>query len=299
MKPKTRVFFVALIIGCTFFFCVPIPFGAMMRRMGAKKQNASEWIPKDATTDQSHVLRPYTTSGQMDASRRLSLAGSGIYSDSVVAVVSGKNTRFRDGGLRGLMGNTSGTAASSSKEPGVYVFPVRPGMPEWALFDAVEDMYAATQIPPEKLKNMETRALIETCLDYPLLVNILVYNDLQTGFDTLVERFNGLGELLARQDASTALLAKYRQMDPEDILKHGNVWSAADGGRFFTQFAVMELLLGQDRILSGLTVSEKKDVAIEALKKFETKRKSQKSMGHWAFLRVDLLCNELWEALTS
>ncbi len=72
-----------------------------------------------------------------------------------------------------------------------YDYPVRPGMDEWGTLGS-SAKYDVCQIPEDILKKMTTRALVETVLDYPRLLIYTAHNDMQMGFDMLVENFNGL-----------------------------------------------------------------------------------------------------------
>ena len=53
-----------------------------------------------------------------------------------------------------------------------YQYPIVPGTAEWASFKTRMEKVAACQIPESILKNMTTEALVETVMNYPLLVDI-------------------------------------------------------------------------------------------------------------------------------
>ncbi len=86
-----------------------------------------------------------------------------------------------------------------------YDFPVRPGDPEWFDFDNNDDMVAACQIPEEVLYDMTTDALLLTFLDYPLGSDIFMHSSLREGIFKVSEYFNGLQELLSREDLPDAI----------------------------------------------------------------------------------------------
>ncbi len=57
-----------------------------------------------------------------------------------------------------------------------YMYPVVPGMPEWAELKTGEDRLAATQVSQETARRMSTDGLIETWLTYPgeNLINYII-----------------------------------------------------------------------------------------------------------------------------
>jgi len=113
----------------------------------------------------------------------------------------------------------SGFAANDA-----YDFPVKPGTEEWKTFQTHNEMLKACQIPERILNNMSTAALVETVLNYPLLLDMMAYNNIQYGFDQVASRFNGLQELLNREDNGTEIKTRYRPKEPEpnkDNIKKG------------------------------------------------------------------------------
>ena len=86
-----------------------------------------------------------------------------------------------------------------------YQYPVVPGTDEWtALTDHVEKLELC-QIPEEILSNMTTRALAETVLAYPLLVDMYAWDSTAIGYQVVSAAFNGLAELERRPDGLSAL----------------------------------------------------------------------------------------------
>lgn len=82
-------------------------------------------------------------------------------------------------------------------------------MPEWiALEDNIQKINV-TQIPEDILHAMTTEALVETVLDYPLLITLYAYEDFSEGFYVLANEFNGMQELLQRPDGAEVLMERY------------------------------------------------------------------------------------------
>jgi len=73
----------------------------------------------------------------------------------------------------------------------VYDFPVKQGTKEWGQFETIEKRIAALQIPDTVLTTISTEGLLETCLEFPYLTDILFCDNYQLGFNALMAEFNG------------------------------------------------------------------------------------------------------------
>lgn len=107
------------------------------------------------------------------------------------------------------------SAADPSPEPVYtidepYEYPVLPGTDEWKELTSFQEMIAACHVDEELLASMTTPALLETVLNYPLLVNVYCFNSLEQGMDSVSQYFKGIELLAAREDAADCL-QEYRQ----------------------------------------------------------------------------------------
>jgi hypothetical protein len=134
-----------------------------------------------------------------------------------------------------------------------YDYPVRPGTDEWGTLGS-SGRYEACQIPEDILKKMSTKSLVETVLDYPLLIIYRAHNDMQMGFDILVEKFNGLRELYTRKDCGTEVLKVFLGIDPAAIDEE---WSNIEKGRYVFDLMDVEMLLMQEPVCESLTDEER------------------------------------------
>lgn len=157
-----------------------------------------------------------------------------------------------------------------------YDYPIKPGTVEWKNFKSGDEMAAACNIPYTVLNNLNTKALVVTCLNYPLFNEILAANNLQAGFSALTDGFNGFKELLNRQDAGKELLLKYQSLNPKNLTL---LTSLEEKGAFTFKYTYIELLLSQNQIISGFTQSERQLLRQEAIKKFEQKKELINDFG--------------------
>jgi len=137
-----------------------------------------------------------------------------------------------------------------------FVFPIQPNTGGWAQYKTVFDRIVALQIPSTILMTISTQGLLETCLDYPYLINIHFYNNYQLGFEALLKEFNGFRELLRRTDLPDALIKKYVNMglDLPDILMQSDV----EKGSFSCRHFVLDYILAQDVVLNNLSVEQER-----------------------------------------
>ncbi|MCK9507976.1 MAG: hypothetical protein M0Q54_06025 [Pigmentiphaga sp.] len=93
-------------------------------------------------------------------------------------------------------------------------YPVKPGTEKWKDIKSTEEKLKICQIPPEIITKLSTEDLVQLCMNYPLLGDILFSNaGYQNGFDIVSSNFNGFKELFKRQDAARALLMYYEKFD--------------------------------------------------------------------------------------
>lgn len=156
---------------------------------------------------------------------------------------------------------------NSSETTDAYEFPITPTeTPEkWREFQTYQEMLNACQIPEEKLKTMSTEGLIETCLSYPLMGNIMLNNSTYQGFINQISEFNGLKELLTRNDLGSSMCKLYYNLSFEDMLKTDKY--PASRLRYF------EYIISQPDVLEKINHEEKQKLLDFALEIAKTKLK--------------------------
>lgn len=152
-----------------------------------------------------------------------------------------------------------------------YVYPVKPGTPAWAALKSHDEKVAVCQIPNDRLKNMRTRELLAVCLDYPLLLDVMVFSSLQEGFDKYRAEFNGIREYLQRPDAASTLTQYYGELNP---LGYKDTWTPAEKGKFAFHISFTELFLAQAEVLAQLNTTERKHLTAGLLDKLNRKTSS-------------------------
>ena len=77
-----------------------------------------------------------------------------------------------------------------------FQFPIKPGDGKWEKMNSVKDRIDALQMPATTLASISTEKLLDICLDFPYLLDVLFYDDYQKGLNVLRTEFNGFDELL-------------------------------------------------------------------------------------------------------
>lgn len=100
----------------------------------------------------------------------------------------------------------SSTASAKQVEPDYtvetpYEYPITASSPEWLKMPSHFERVEACQIPDDILKSMTTPALVETVSNYPLLVDLLLFDEADYAFEVVSTGFNGITELISRPDA--------------------------------------------------------------------------------------------------
>ena len=157
---------------------------------------------------------------------------------------------------------------SVAQEKITWDYPVKPGSEEWKKLKNNKQKVDACKIPEGILAQMQTTDLIEACLNYPLLRDVMAFNFLQGGINKLKENFGGFNELLIRDDAAKLLFVEYKMIKPNGFNKNS---SLVQKGDYAFNIMAFEIFLSQKELLNTLCKSEKKELVQELLKKLEEK----------------------------
>ena len=117
--------------------------------------------------------------------------------------------------------STAAFAAEAIPETGKHTlsepfeYKIVPGMEEWADYDTLERKIDVCHVPAQLLESMTTEALVDTVLNYPLLINMFAFNTLDAGIRSVASYFGGIEELLARDDAVDKLRAYSASVDEQ------------------------------------------------------------------------------------
>lgn len=171
-----------------------------------------------------------------------------------------------------------------------YDYPVKPGTKEWKALASHDEKQQVCQIPIPMLISMSTRDLVETCLNYPLYGDMMAYDRVQDGFEYVKKGFNGLQELLKRNDVGATLVEKYGKMDPNAIDSN---WTSIEKGKYSLKFFFIEILLAQDEVISNLSKNDRMQLLRESHKKIIAKQQHPEVYGLMGFTNNTLLMGRI------
>jgi hypothetical protein len=137
-----------------------------------------------------------------------------------------------------------------------YEFPIRPNTPEWLLLSPPEAKVAC-QIPESIIHELDTDALLETCVRYPFLIDVLLLNGPGEGLEQVISQFNGFRALALRKDAARALLDWYRK-------NTDNLPGTSDPP--FLKLIFLHQYLGRTDVMQKFDVSQKAQLALQSLR---------------------------------
>ena len=158
---------------------------------------------------------------------------------------------------------------NENREDGEYQFPVDTSDTEvWESLDSHEEMLDTCNIPDEVLKKMSTEELLNLVLEYPLLIDITAYDSWNDGLEALAEDFNGIRELLNREDGAEQLLDAYCECEISDDEKKTDFTQVLD-----VEF--IEAALAQEDVLEQLDEEQLEQLSDEVEEKYEDKSNNE------------------------
>ncbi len=171
-----------------------------------------------------------------------------------------------------------------------YDYPIKPGTQQWKALSSHIEMQNACQIPISILKSFTTNSLIETVLNYPLYGDIFAFDKLQEGFESVTSGFNGLQELLKREDRGTKLLEKYSDLNPAKI---DQTWALEEKGAYAAKFYYLEILLAQNSILTSIKREQRILLLHTCIEKAKLKGEYPDVYGILSFANLGLLAGRI------
>jgi hypothetical protein len=166
----------------------------------------------------------------------------------------------------------------------------------WMQMDSYDEMVAACNMPSSLLETTSTEELIEIMLKYPLLGDLLLYDDPETALLNMAQQSNILQELINRPDGASKLLDAYCKLEiaekselPQNIKSgveadYNTLNSIVRSGECeeeissdyenITTNVFIETLLVQDDVVNDLDKEELDVLANEAAEKANEKEQS-------------------------
>jgi hypothetical protein len=139
-------------------------------------------------------------------------------------------------------------------------FPSAASQRTWQQGGATEERLQDIAIPAPVLKTISTRGLAETVLNYPMQIDLWMYDTPAMAIRAVSEQFNGIGALASRKDAPATLLAIYEDVSVAQVVE------ASDSPMI--EFTTLQYLLADDGILDRLGSDGRRELIQTALARY-------------------------------
>lgn len=98
----------------------------------------------------------------------------------------------------------------------VYTYPITSDDPEWSNYKHAE-LVNMLQIPEDVLTGMSNEELVESVLNYPYIMDIMCYDKIADGIEIVADHFNGLKEVLERDNIADTLIQRYQTVTLDEM----------------------------------------------------------------------------------
>lgn len=112
-----------------------------------------------------------------------------------------------------------------------------------------KDIIIASQIPEKQIKTISTDELVEKCLNYPYIADVMFAQNIPLMFKYIRQEFNGFKELFERRDAAQVILNRFLNFDFNKINDYQEDY---EKGLYVFKFCYLNLLLAQDEIINRM-----------------------------------------------
>ncbi len=150
---------------------------------------------------------------------------------------------------------------------------IKPGTKEWSSLKTEKERFKAIQLPDKLLDTISTDELINICLNSPIYGYFSAFNSFDEGIQITINNYNGLRELLSRDNAARKLLKIYTKMDTTG---YNNPGIKYDNKYWTLKFLFLELIFSQESFLDFLKSEERVELLRISRKKIDMKKKSDK-----------------------
>lgn len=155
---------------------------------------------------------------------------------------------------------------------GEYTYPVTPDDEVWASMNYAE-MRDACNMPQELVDMLSTEELVNAALDYPLMLDCLLFDSYEKGIEHLILNSNVYCELFEREDAAVVLLKAYSDLNVDyDLLTivdpSRNLYAESN----YEKEIMLQILLSTDEIFEMLNQTQTEQLIELLSEKYDEKR---------------------------
>lgn len=130
-----------------------------------------------------------------------------------------------------------------AQEKTLWDYPIKPRTEEWKKLENNKAKVDACQVPEYVLQDIPTDDLMTLCLQYPLLLDVFAFNNINRGLEKLFADFNGIREFSKRENAINGLREQYLLEVRGFPGKLNNETPGLEVGRSIICISMLEVLL--------------------------------------------------------
>lgn len=163
-----------------------------------------------------------------------------------------------------------------------YTYPILPGTNEWKELRSLAEKVEVSQIPTKRLKSISTQGLLETLLNYPLVLDYIFFDNMQIGFDRIKNENKGFAELYSRKDIFKVVTERYRYMSLDCGKRLYPPYITGEPAPNEVAFQTYEFFIFQDEFLEGLNENQQSEVFDLVYEKLQ--KKSENNFSEYSKL---------------
>lgn len=156
-----------------------------------------------------------------------------------------------------------------------YSYPILPGTNEWNKLGSLAEMVEVCQLPSKKIKSISTEGLLETLLNYPLILDYIFFENMQNGFSRIKSENIGFAELYNRKDIFKVVTERYRYMSLDCGKNLYPPFVAGAPAPNEVAFQTYEFFIFQDEFLDNLNENQQYQVFELVYEKLQNKTEHQ------------------------
>jgi hypothetical protein len=149
-----------------------------------------------------------------------------------------------------------------------YEYPIIPGTEEWGKLKSNKEKLDALQIPMCIMDIISDSGLVKTCLNYPRYLDYTAFNDPVTGFDHMINDFNGYQIILGDKRYYHFIVLYYLK---KDALKWHSEWEPLEYISYHGPIFAHELMLSKQYLIESISDNDRMALFEKAFKNLDTK----------------------------
>ena len=153
-----------------------------------------------------------------------------------------------------------------------YNYPILPGTDEWKELGSLAEKVDVCQIPEKKLETISTEGLLETLLNYPLILDYIFFDNMQNGFNRIKNENNGFSELYSREKIFSVMTERYELMTLDCGENLYPPFITGEAAPIQVALETFEFFIFQDEFINNLNKNQQYQIFEIVYEKYQNKK---------------------------